>query len=292
MRLSNAIPGVLVIAGAGLVLAGLFAPWDKGSGVPYAPGDNTSSARTAELTSRGYTSGSVTVYEGRVSVVRPDVQPGIVNPNYTVTLSSGAPDIYLLQEMDSPPPPALSIGENIRVWSVIGEDADGATRVFAVRLEAGGVRWVTDYFGTPVTFQGGSNPVLAALALGGVPGGMAVVMAGLAVPCRRSILTSNKHWRRVDLFNLAFTALSILTFAVWFEVVRYTGTESLPAITLLLPVLPITGIITGIAGVATRKPQDRLWPSLVGIIPGALMLLAAAAFAALMSVGGCRVIYC
>jgi hypothetical protein len=270
---------VLVLSGASLVLVGLLTPWDKGSPVPYAPGDDTASARAAELTAQGYTSGSVTVFEGRVSAIQPDLVNGLADPDYTVTLSSGAPGIYVVEEMDSPPPPVLTIGEFVRAWSVPFVDVSGDTRMFAARLEAGGSRWMTGYFATPILFEGGSAPAVLALALGGVPGGLAAVIASLALSYRRSVLTSPTRRRAVDHFALGCAALSILACAAWFESVRYTG--SLTVLTLLLPVLPIVALIAGIASVATRKPGDRLWPSLVGITLWAVLLVTFAGIAAL-----------
>jgi hypothetical protein len=105
------------------------------------------------------------------------------------------------------------------------------------------------------------------------------VMAGLALSYRRSVLTSPKRRRAVDHFVLGGASLSILACAAWFESVRYTG--SLTALTLLLPVLPIVALIAGIGSVATRKPGDRLWPSLVGIVLWAVLLVIFAVIIAL-----------
>lgn len=261
--------------GALLLVTGLFVTASPGNAIPYAPGDDSATARAAARTSHGYTSQGVTVYEGSAATITLDENQ---SGNYHLTLASGTPPLYAQRQISSPTPPSVSVGQNVRVWTVTDVDARGDRQNFIVRMEVGSTRWLSGYFSTPTFNEGGSGPAETALALGGVPVGLLVGAAVLAVIVRRQVSKSPARWRLSDHISIWSPAAAVVLFAFWHEYASYADANAaLPLIPLIALAL-IVGLIAGSSGLARRTPGTVLWPSLVGIVPGICLLLVLGVF--------------
>jgi len=289
---------VLIVLGTVLVIAGLLTPRTTGTPVPYAPGEEAPSAQADAKSAHGYTSDIVTVYEGAVAGIDFDVHgdgPGATKgPSYHVSLASGAPALYALQDIDDSEPPVLAVGEVVRVWTVIDQDASGVQQRFVVRMDAHGARWVsgTNRYRMPTKAEGGSPPAVAALALGGAPAGAVVVLCGVALLYRRTVF--GKPLRTVDHVAVWGSLLAIPAAAGWFELV-HANPQDVSVATGLVPLvllLPAVGFVAGVWAAFTRKSGNPAWPSVIGILPGAVLLIGTVLGTAILFVGGCRVVYC
>jgi hypothetical protein len=297
----------LVALGVSLFVGGAVMPWREGNPVPYAPGDDASSARSAARTAQGYTRWNVTVYEGEVSASRPEVA-AVSGPtgNFWISLRSGSPEIYFqdLSGTHGQSLPKLVNGEVVRIWTTIGSGPDeivdgavvptGETR-YAWRVEAPGLRWVapgTTQASIPLSFEGGSSPPMTAIHFGGIPGGLLLGLGGLVLLYRRAVGASSKPWRRVDHVAIWGPITAVLVGAMWVQSVRGNGVvEALPV--LFLAVLPLlVGLVAGIIGLATRKSERRWWPSVIGIVTGGGMLVLAVIIGVTILSNLCGFIYC
>lgn len=257
-----------------------------GDPIPYAPGDETSSARAVARTSTGYKADSMTVYEGQVSAIRviplagPDSH-GVINfPYGLVSLTSGAPEIRV-QGSYRQPLPSLSVGEVVRIWttSYDGWDLDSHTSyrtTSAWRVDTARSRWSASGYipaSVPRHYEGGFGPVKTAIYFGGVPIGLLVGFVGFLLLYRSAIQVSAGRSRTVDTVAVLCGAWAV--FVICFGIVLI---NSLFIFTLLFvsAALGISGLIAGVIGLLTRKKGQLWWPSAAGAVAG----LASVAFAA------------
>ena len=287
--------GTLVVVGAAVFLVAVLTPWHRGSAVPYAPGEDQTAARAAARTATGYTSGIVTVYEGAVAAIVPDISGTTPDGSYHLVLASYAPALYALQDLGDPLPPVLHPGDAVRAWSVEDIDASGAPQHFVVRLDAPAGRWLSglNRYVLPIDYRGGSPAAVTVLVFGGPSGGALVALAGLGLLWRRG----GRAWslRPSELVAVAATLLAVPVALAWISYARYTGSERLGGPMAVLPLvflLPAAGLVFGVVALATGTGGRRWLPALVGIVPAAAILLLVAAGAAVIAIGGCSVVYC
>jgi hypothetical protein len=159
-------------------------------------------------------------------------------------------------------------------------------------MEAGGGRWLPGNFTTPILYEGGSAPAITALAIGGAPGGLALGAAGFGVLARGQVMKQPGRWRGVDHVSLWSPIVGVVVIAAWLELGRYNGQSAAIGSMGLVAVPPLVGLAAGIIALFSRPRGGMVWPSMVGIVPGALMGLAVLGSCAVLMIGGCAVVYC
>jgi hypothetical protein len=100
-----------------------------------------------------------------------------------------------------------------------------------------------------------------------------------------------RQLRPADVVAIWSQIVVIAAGVLWYQHAR--SHFSIGDLFTLLPIclLSLVGLIAGIVDVFTRKSGDRWWPSLIGILPGAALLLMVVALFIGIS-NACDITYC